>query len=149
MSNLFTTFWKVHVYGIIASCTVFYSYMFVKIREIRYAAKNSSIRSEIKLMYSAVILFVCNLFYVIYWLVRDMVIKNFADDAYLVDWTIYLLSDVYDLHNVYAILFTSKEVRAVLWKTKHTECCCFIQCCDYFIIMNLDMRRHYTVILLS
>ena len=33
------------------------------------------------------------------------------------EWTLFLLADIYDLHNSYALILTSKEVRKAVWRT--------------------------------
>ena len=33
------------------------------------------------------------------------------------EWALFFLADIYDLHNAYALICTSKEVRKAVWKT--------------------------------
>uniref|UniRef100_A0AC34G7U4 Uncharacterized protein n=1 Tax=Panagrolaimus sp. ES5 TaxID=591445 RepID=A0AC34G7U4_9BILA len=74
-------------------------------------------RSEIKLMYSALVLFFANLLYAAYFVFRDQMIAQYKEFGKYSEWTLFLLADIYDLHNSYALVLTSKEVRKAVWRT--------------------------------
>uniref|UniRef100_A0A7E4VDR3 Serpentine receptor class gamma n=1 Tax=Panagrellus redivivus TaxID=6233 RepID=A0A7E4VDR3_PANRE len=109
--------WKVHIYGIIICCSFLYGIMFFKLREIRTAAKSTKMRMEIKLMYSALVLFIANCLYCAFFFFRDVMVSRDAEFGRFSEWTLYLLADIYDLHNGFAIVLTSREVRRAVWKT--------------------------------
>uniref|UniRef100_A0A7E4ZYW7 G_PROTEIN_RECEP_F1_2 domain-containing protein n=1 Tax=Panagrellus redivivus TaxID=6233 RepID=A0A7E4ZYW7_PANRE len=103
--------WKYHIYAIIISCTIFYTIMIFKIREIRKLSKNVSTRSEIRLMYPAFVLFICNLLYLAYFYVWEHFMSTDRTLIKYSEWSIYAIADAYDLNNVYIILITSRQVR--------------------------------------
>uniref|UniRef100_A0AC35GNK1 Uncharacterized protein n=1 Tax=Panagrolaimus sp. PS1159 TaxID=55785 RepID=A0AC35GNK1_9BILA len=68
-------------------------------------------------MYSALVLFFANLLYAAYFVFRDQMIAQYKEFGKYSEWTLFLLADIYDLHNSYALVLTSKEVRKAVWKT--------------------------------
>uniref|UniRef100_A0A7E5A2B1 Serpentine receptor class gamma n=1 Tax=Panagrellus redivivus TaxID=6233 RepID=A0A7E5A2B1_PANRE len=113
-TNAYRLSWKVHIYAIIATSTIFYLIMFLKLKEIRTLSKNTSMRKEMRLMYPAFVLFLCNVLYIGYFTFRDYLTATIPQSALYTEWTIYIMGDLYDLNNVFVILMTSKEVRKAL-----------------------------------
>uniref|UniRef100_A0A7E4VPJ5 Serpentine receptor class gamma n=1 Tax=Panagrellus redivivus TaxID=6233 RepID=A0A7E4VPJ5_PANRE len=106
--------WKVHIWAIIATSTFFYLIMFVKLKEIRTLSKTTSMRAEMRLMYPAFVLFLCNVLYISYFTFRDYLTARIPQSTRYTEWTMYIMGDLYDLNNVFVILIMSKDVRKAL-----------------------------------
>uniref|UniRef100_A0A915E525 G-protein coupled receptors family 1 profile domain-containing protein n=1 Tax=Ditylenchus dipsaci TaxID=166011 RepID=A0A915E525_9BILA len=66
---------------------------------------------EVKMFYSVLVLLVANLFYTCYFLASLANLCPLIDSGKLSEWSLYILADIYDLHNPIGLLITSGEIR--------------------------------------
>ncbi|KAH7715786.1 hypothetical protein AAVH_16827 [Aphelenchoides avenae] len=69
---------------------------------------------EVKLLYSVVILVIVNLIYTGNFIFREQMLARYQTFGRFSEWSLYLLADIYDMHNPYGLVFTSKEIRRAL-----------------------------------
>jgi len=68
---------------------------------------------EIKMLYTLISLLVANILYICFLLTRDYLTSIYAEYGRFSEWSLYVLADIYDLHNPYNLLVTSKKIRLV------------------------------------
>lgn len=96
MKNL----WAFHVYGLIISSVVFYSLMIRKLQKTRTLVNSKRRKIEMQMFYAGFALFVLNLAFTVYFLLRDMLLVRITTNPHVHEWILYFLADIYDLPNV-------------------------------------------------
>uniref|UniRef100_A0A914EPJ4 Serpentine receptor class gamma n=1 Tax=Acrobeloides nanus TaxID=290746 RepID=A0A914EPJ4_9BILA len=107
--------WKVQVYAIIFTGICIYPIIIWKVYKslhIPGQLNNNNLNHELKILYSALLLFLVNLIYTAYFVFRDNIIAMFPSLSATALWGLYIVGDIYDMYNAYSILITSKEIRA-------------------------------------
>jgi hypothetical protein len=65
------------------------------------------------MLYTLISLLVVNVLYIVFLIVRDYLNGRNKEFGRFSEWSLYLLADIYDLHNPYNMLITCKRVRWV------------------------------------
>ena len=65
------------------------------------------------MFYTLISLLVVNVFYISFLIAREILFSKNASSGRVSEWSLYILADIYDLHNPYNLLVTSKIVRRV------------------------------------
>uniref|UniRef100_A0A915DK98 Uncharacterized protein n=1 Tax=Ditylenchus dipsaci TaxID=166011 RepID=A0A915DK98_9BILA len=109
--KVYNDVWRLHIYTILAVCVFCYFCMFLRIRKLDVLSKNEKMAMELKMFYSVLVLLVANIFYTCYFLARDTLEQTYKEFGKLSEWSLYILADIYDLHNPIGLLITSSEIR--------------------------------------
>ncbi|CAK5087954.1 unnamed protein product [Meloidogyne enterolobii] len=87
--------------------------MFYKISRFDMKDQTKKKQYEIKMLYTLISLLIANIFYICFLLTRDYLTSIYAEYGRFSEWSLYVLADIYDLHNPYNLLVTSKKIRWV------------------------------------
>ncbi|KAI1717421.1 serpentine type 7TM GPCR chemoreceptor srv domain-containing protein [Ditylenchus destructor] len=117
--DVYNTAWKVHIYLILLTCVVCYTIMFWKIRRLDLRDRNKKMAVEVRMFYTLLVLLIANVFYTIYFLTRDTLEHIFLDSGKYSEWSLYLLGDIYNMHNPYGLLITSREISRSVFPFKY------------------------------
>uniref|UniRef100_A0A1I8B2Y0 7TM_GPCR_Srx domain-containing protein n=1 Tax=Meloidogyne hapla TaxID=6305 RepID=A0A1I8B2Y0_MELHA len=85
--------------------------MFIKIWNFDMKDETKKKQYEIKMLYTLISLLIANILYIIFLLTRDYLTSIYAEYGRFSEWSLYILADIYDLHNPYNLLVTSKKIR--------------------------------------
>ncbi|KAF7636848.1 hypothetical protein Mgra_00003792 [Meloidogyne graminicola] len=110
-SALYGWIWKGHIYILLGICFFCYIPMFIKIRKYDLKDQTKKKQYEIKMLYTLISLLIANFFYICFLISRDYLTAIYTDYGRFSEWSLYILADIYDLHNPYNLLVTSKKVR--------------------------------------
>nr|CAD2175787.1 unnamed protein product [Meloidogyne enterolobii] len=103
--------WKGHIYILLGICFFCYIPMFYKISRLDMKDQTKKKQYEIKMLYTLISLLVANILYICFLLTRDYLTSIYAEYGRFSEWSLYVLADIYDLHNPYNLLVTSKKIR--------------------------------------